>query len=70
MNGLPSFRPGRSVAMSAPIPPPKGDQFSGNDVPGRATRLLAMQQPDKALHFTTPLGAIILSARLAGTDVI
>ena len=34
----------------APNPPPKGDQFPGNDVPGHATRLVATQQPDIALH--------------------
>ena len=36
-------------------PPPTGDQFPGNDVPGHATRLVATQQPDRALHFTTSL---------------
>ena len=38
--------------MYSPIPPPKGDQFPGNDVPGHATRLVATQQPNKALHNT------------------
>ena len=47
---------GRANCCSfAPNPPPKGDQFPGNDVPGHATRLVATQQPDIALHFTTPL---------------
>ena len=45
----------QTVAVSPPIPPPKGDQFPGNDVPEHATRLVATQQPDKALHFTTSL---------------
>ena len=36
----------QTVAVSPPIPPPKGDQFPGNDVPGHATRLVATQQPD------------------------
>ena len=44
----------QTVAVSPPIPPPRGDrEFLGNDVPGHATRLVATQQPDKALHITS-----------------
>ena len=53
--GLQSFRPSKLLQCPPQSPPPKGDQFPGNDVPGHATRLVATQQPDKALHFTTSL---------------
>ena len=52
--GLQSFRPSK-LLQCPPQSPPKGDQFPGNDVPGHATRLVATQQPDKALNFTTSL---------------
>ena len=52
--GLQTFRPS-TLLQCPPQSPPQGDQFPGNDVPGHATRLVATQQPDKALHFTTSL---------------
>ena len=38
--------------MSAPIPHPKGISSRAIDKPGHATKLVATQQPDKALHKT------------------
>ena len=38
--------------MSPPIPPPKGISSRAIDEPGHATRLVATQQPGKALHKT------------------
>ena len=52
--GLQSFRPSK-LLQCRPKSPPQGDQFPGNDVPGHATRLIATQQADMALYFTTPL---------------
>ena len=39
-----------SVAPNLPL---RGDEFLGIDDPGHATRLVATQQQDKALHSTT-----------------
>ena len=47
-----SFRPGRTAALSPPIPP-NVDQFRSNKDSGHATRLVTKQQPDKALHLTS-----------------
>ena len=53
--GLQSVRPSKLLQCRPQSPRPQGDQFPGNDVPGHATRLVATQQPDMVLHFTTSL---------------
>ena len=60
--GLQSFRPSK-LLQCPPQSPPQRDQFPGNDVPGHATRLVATQQPDKALHFTTSLAGGLCSCQ-------
>ena len=47
----------------APNPPPPGDQFPGINDSGHATELVATQQADKALKFTTSSGDHCVAAK-------
>ena len=53
MKGLPSFRPGRTAAVPPPNPPLLRRSVPMQLTrPGHATRLVATQQSDNALHLT------------------
>ena len=51
--------------MLPPIPLPHRDRFQAIDNPGHATRLVATQQPDKALQLPTWQGGHCAPAKEA-----